>query len=304
MTRPDAADFDRRYPDAIATGAHPIGPGGWDRRDCQPSHWRSGEVLCDVVSLVRGHFVGPKIWMAEAAGRQFPPTPIGSIRHHPLRHRHPIGRSRIVLVLLTKTRTLRLCGLSPSRGPSTFANERLDDRIALLAFNVKDHGALYGRFFYRTARGRHRKCAKAATLKVPTQGEGRFVRCPKLSIAISQRLTQPQQRLHLGSSAAPMPPAASRPEFPALTIFHHCRYFVINGQKTWMTMAHDATYIFMLARNDPNAPVKQQGISFLLATMDQPGIEVRAIKTCPARRSSARYSSTTPHRARQSGGRD
>lgn len=42
-----------------------------------PSHWRSGEVLCDVVSLVRGHFVGPKIWMAEAAGRQFPPPPIG-----------------------------------------------------------------------------------------------------------------------------------------------------------------------------------------------------------------------------------
>ena len=55
--------------------------------------------------------------------------------------------------------------------------------------------------------------------------------------------------------------------------------FVINGQKTWTTMAHDATHIFMLVRTDPDAPVKQRGISFLLVTMDQPGIEVRTIKT-------------------------
>jgi len=37
--------------------------------------------------------------------------------------------------------------------------------------------------------------------------------------------------------------------------------FVINGQKIWTTMAHDATHIFMLVRTDPDAPKKQQGIS-------------------------------------------
>ncbi len=55
--------------------------------------------------------------------------------------------------------------------------------------------------------------------------------------------------------------------------------FVINGQKIWTTMAQDATHIFMLVRTDPNAPKKQQGISFLLARMDQPGITVRPIRT-------------------------
>lgn len=55
--------------------------------------------------------------------------------------------------------------------------------------------------------------------------------------------------------------------------------FVINGQKIWTTMAHDSTHIFMLVRTDPDAPKKQQGISFVLAPMDQPGVEVRTITT-------------------------
>tara|TARA_R110000796_G_scaffold6446_10_gene22842 strand:+ start:668 stop:1813 length:1146 start_codon:yes stop_codon:yes gene_type:complete len=55
--------------------------------------------------------------------------------------------------------------------------------------------------------------------------------------------------------------------------------FVINGQKIWTTMAHDATHIFMLVRTDPDAPKKQQGISFVLASMDQPSVDVRTITT-------------------------
>ncbi|MGY9036371.1 MAG: acyl-CoA dehydrogenase family protein [Rhodobacterales bacterium] len=55
--------------------------------------------------------------------------------------------------------------------------------------------------------------------------------------------------------------------------------FVINGQKIWTTMAHDATHIFMLVRTDPVAPKKQQGISFVLARMDQPSVDVRTITT-------------------------
>jgi alkylation response protein AidB-like acyl-CoA dehydrogenase len=52
--------------------------------------------------------------------------------------------------------------------------------------------------------------------------------------------------------------------------------FVINGQKIWTTMAHDASHIFILVRTDPAAK-KQEGISFVLADMDQPGVTVRPI---------------------------
>lgn len=52
--------------------------------------------------------------------------------------------------------------------------------------------------------------------------------------------------------------------------------YVINGQKIWTTMAHDADHIFVLVRTNPDAK-KQEGISFLLVDMDQPGITVRQI---------------------------
>ena len=50
--------------------------------------------------------------------------------------------------------------------------------------------------------------------------------------------------------------------------------FVINGSKTWTTLAQDATHIFLLARTDKNVK-QQQGISFLLVEMDAPGITIR-----------------------------
>ena len=52
--------------------------------------------------------------------------------------------------------------------------------------------------------------------------------------------------------------------------------FVINGQKTWTTLAQDATHIFVLARTD-SAAKKQEGISFLLVDLRSPGIVVRPI---------------------------
>ncbi len=53
-------------------------------------------------------------------------------------------------------------------------------------------------------------------------------------------------------------------------------HWVINGQKTWTTLATDANWIFLLARTDKTAK-KQEGISFLLVPMDAPGVTVRAI---------------------------
>ncbi|MFD4183920.1 acyl-CoA dehydrogenase family protein, partial [Rhodococcus sp. NPDC058514] len=54
--------------------------------------------------------------------------------------------------------------------------------------------------------------------------------------------------------------------------------YIVNGQKTWTTMAQHADWIFCLVRTDPNAPKRQAGISFLLIDMKTPGVTVRPIK--------------------------
>ncbi|MBP6813977.1 MAG: acyl-CoA dehydrogenase [Burkholderiaceae bacterium] len=53
--------------------------------------------------------------------------------------------------------------------------------------------------------------------------------------------------------------------------------FVVNGQKIWTSFAHEADWIFLLVRTDPQAK-KQKGISFLLVNMRSPGITVRRIR--------------------------
>lgn len=53
-------------------------------------------------------------------------------------------------------------------------------------------------------------------------------------------------------------------------------HYVVNGQKTWTTLASDANWIFLLVRTDKQAK-KQEGISFLLVDMKTPGITVKPI---------------------------
>ena len=55
-------------------------------------------------------------------------------------------------------------------------------------------------------------------------------------------------------------------------------YYVVNGAKTWTTLAQNADWIFCLVRTD-NSGIKQEGISFLLIDMKSPGIEVKPIIT-------------------------
>ena len=52
--------------------------------------------------------------------------------------------------------------------------------------------------------------------------------------------------------------------------------FVINGQKIWTSTAAQADMIFALIRTEPNAP-KHAGISYLIFSMNTPGIEVRPL---------------------------
>lgn len=53
--------------------------------------------------------------------------------------------------------------------------------------------------------------------------------------------------------------------------------WVIDGQKTWVTLGADANMVFVLARTDKTVK-KQAGISFLLVPMDAPGVTVRPIE--------------------------
>jgi alkylation response protein AidB-like acyl-CoA dehydrogenase len=52
--------------------------------------------------------------------------------------------------------------------------------------------------------------------------------------------------------------------------------FVINGQKIWTSGAHNADWMFMLARTDPDAP-KHRGITYFLMDMKSPGVTVRPL---------------------------
>jgi len=55
--------------------------------------------------------------------------------------------------------------------------------------------------------------------------------------------------------------------------------FTVTGGKIWQTWAHHADWMFTLVRTDPEAKVKQAGISFILIDLRTPGIEIRPIVT-------------------------
>jgi len=55
-------------------------------------------------------------------------------------------------------------------------------------------------------------------------------------------------------------------------------HYVVNGQKTWTTLAHYADWIFCLVRTGAADEKKQEGISFLLVDMKSPGITVRPLE--------------------------
>src|SRR5947208_15539283 len=68
-------------------------------------------------------------------------------------------------------------------------------------------------------------------------------------------------------------------------------HYIVNGQKTWTTLAQHADWIFCLVRTDSQAK-KQEGISFLLIDMKTPGITVRPIVTIEAGTRATEGSST------------
>src|SRR6266403_1336509 len=59
--------------------------------------------------------------------------------------------------------------------------------------------------------------------------------------------------------------------------------YIVNGQKTWTTLAQTADWIFCLVRTS-NEGKRQEGISFLLIDMKTPGISVEPIITADGNR--------------------
>ncbi len=64
--------------------------------------------------------------------------------------------------------------------------------------------------------------------------------------------------------------------------------YVINGQKVFTTHAHDADFIWLAARTDPDAP-KHKGLSIILVPTDAPGFSVTPIFTLGGERTNATY---------------
>lgn len=53
--------------------------------------------------------------------------------------------------------------------------------------------------------------------------------------------------------------------------------WLVSGQKVWNTWAHLADWAVLLARTDPDV-AKRRGLTYFLIEMNQPGVEVRALR--------------------------
>ena len=58
--------------------------------------------------------------------------------------------------------------------------------------------------------------------------------------------------------------------------------WLLNGQKVWTSLAHQADWAICLARTDPDTP-KHQGISYFLVDMHAPGIDIRPLREITGR---------------------
>jgi alkylation response protein AidB-like acyl-CoA dehydrogenase len=54
-------------------------------------------------------------------------------------------------------------------------------------------------------------------------------------------------------------------------------HYIINGQKVWTSIAHNARWCWLMTRTDPNAAKKHRGLTLFIVDMKTPGIEVKPL---------------------------
>jgi alkylation response protein AidB-like acyl-CoA dehydrogenase len=64
--------------------------------------------------------------------------------------------------------------------------------------------------------------------------------------------------------------------------------WVIDGQKMFTTLAHEATYVLLLTRTDPELP-KHKGLTMFLVPLDAPGVEIHPVHTMGGERTNATF---------------
>jgi 3-oxocholest-4-en-26-oyl-CoA dehydrogenase alpha subunit len=64
--------------------------------------------------------------------------------------------------------------------------------------------------------------------------------------------------------------------------------WIIDGAKMWTTMAHEASWVILLARTDADVP-KHRGLTMFLVPMDTPGITVQPVHTMATERTNATF---------------
>ena len=64
--------------------------------------------------------------------------------------------------------------------------------------------------------------------------------------------------------------------------------WVINGQKMFTTLAHEAQYVFLLTRTNWDAP-KHKGLTMFLVPLDSPGVEIQPVATLGGERTNVTY---------------
>ncbi len=64
--------------------------------------------------------------------------------------------------------------------------------------------------------------------------------------------------------------------------------WIIDGQKMFTTLAHEAAFVFLLTRTNPDVP-KHRGLTMFLVPLDAPGVEIHAVHTMGGERTNATF---------------